>query len=163
MAKELVVRCTCDACKKETSKRYLVKFGIGDWDDDDIMKHSITKDLCQSCYDAMIGLISGDKMEKTKPVTTRKVKKSGGAPKVGGKLMYDKDKFIELIEEGHSYPEISEIMEMTYNQVAFQAARLKKAGVIKGAIVKMGNPELEKPRMETVVDKDGLVLETKIV
>lgn len=162
MAKELVVRCTCDACKKETSKRYLVKFGIGDWDDDDIMKHSITKDLCQSCYDTMIGLISDNKTEKTKPEATRNVKKSLGAPKVGGKLMYDKDRLVELIEEGHSYPEISEIMGMTYNQVAFQAARLKKAGVVKGAIKKMGNPELDTPRITTVVDKNGLVLETKI-
>lgn len=159
MAKELIVRCTCDACKKETKQRYLIKFGVGDWDDENAMTNIISKDLCESCYNDLLSLIGGIEKVETK----RKVSEPTGAPLVHGKLQYDKDKLIEMYEAGCSFKEIGQRLNLTYNQIVSQTRILRAEGYKKGAVKKMGNPELDKPRMVTVVDKDGLVVDTKMV
>lgn len=154
MAKQVIVSYVCDACGKEASERYLVKFGKGSWDIDEEMDVQETRDLCKECYDQLIDLIDAGKgkdVRKTqsKPKPTSTEKRSTG--------IID-DKFIEMYEDGRSYADMCKELDLTLNQVRGGCNRLRKKGYIRGVTKKMGKPEIKNYGMKTTVDKDGFVL-----
>lgn len=154
MAKEIVTRCTCDACGKECKERFVAVFGQGKWSDDDTITDKLSRDLCYDCYTQLIDLIDARKVKRVKEAP---VKRGYGSPLTPG----ESKGYIADFERGLSDKSLAAKYHLTLSQVMYRNNKLRKSGHIRGILKKMGNPDNKKHEAnteKTVVDRDGLVL-----
>lgn len=65
MGKIIKYVCKCDFCGKEieNAKRFSIKLGVGNWDDDSV-ETKVEKDLCPKCYEDFFDMIEEDHKNK---------------------------------------------------------------------------------------------------
>lgn len=65
MGKIIKYVCNCDFCGKEieNAKRFSIKLGVGNWDDDSV-ETKVEKDLCPKCYEDFFDMIEEDHKHK---------------------------------------------------------------------------------------------------
>ena len=155
--KKFVKVCNCDLCGKEITneKRFIVRLGVGSWDDDNMeVKHE--KDLCDACYSTLFDLLESDNGNTVKTEVKRR-------SRVGGNKRRDKelyDKVWDLHTSGYSYMDICAKLNTPYSKVAYIIKVLRAEHDIerKNAEIAVAEPETKIQMDPITVDKEGFLI-----
>lgn len=119
--KKTVYVCTCDVCKKvieDESRRFIIKLGVGNWNQHDSFEEKLDKDLCLDCYTSFFDLAEGTQTTNEEREFTAKIIK---------KSMSERDEKIwELHERGVDYKDIAKQFGITPNAVSIALTRYRK-------------------------------------
>ena len=156
--KKFVKVCNCDLCGKEITneKRFIVRLGVGSWDDDDNMEVKHEKDLCDACYSTLFDLLESDDDNTVKTEVKRRSRRGGN--KRRDEELYDK--VWELHASGHSYMDICAKLDIPYSKVSYIIKVLRAEGGIerKAAEIDVAEPETKIQMDPITVDKEGFLI-----
>ena len=156
--KKFVTVCNCDLCGKEITneKRFIVRLGVGSWDDDDNMEVKHEKDLCDACYSTLFDLLESDDDNTVKTEVKRRSRKGGN--KRRDKELYDK--VWDLHVSGHSYMDIATKLDIPYSKVSYiiKVLRAERDIERKPAEVEVAEPETKVQMDPITVDKEGFLI-----
>ncbi len=156
--KKNVMVCNCDLCGKEITnkKRFIVRLGVGSWDDDDNMEVKHEKDLCDACYSTLFDLLESDDDNTVK--TEVKCRSRRGGNKRRDKELYDK--VWELHASGYSYADICTKLDIPYSKVSYIIKALRAEGDIerKPSEIEVAEPETKVQMDPIAVDKEGFLI-----
>lgn len=156
--KKFVTVCNCDLCGKEITneKRFIVRLGVGSWDDDNNMEVKHEKDLCDACYSTLFDLLESDDGNTVKTEVKRRSRKGGN--KRRDKELYEK--VGELYVNGYSYADICTKLDLSYSKVHYIIDTLRAEGGIKRkpAEIEVAEPETKVQMDPITVDKEGFLI-----
>lgn len=156
--KKMVTVCNCDLCGKEITneKRFIVRLGVGSWDDDDNMEVKHEKDLCDACYSTLFDLLESDDDNTVKTEVKRRSRRGGN--KRRDKELYDK--VWELYADGYSYMDICTKLDIPYSKVAYiiKVFRAERDIERKTEEVEVAEPETKIQMDPITVDKEGFLI-----
>lgn len=156
--KKMVTVCNCDLCGKDTTngKRFIVRLGVGSWDDDNNMEVKYEKDLCDACYSTLFDLLESDDDNTVNTEVKRRSRRGGN--KRRDKELYDK--VWELYVSGHSYTDICTKLDIPYSKVSYIVKVLRSEGGIerKAEEVEVAEPETKIQMDPITVDKEGFLI-----
>lgn len=156
--KKFVTVCNCDLCGKEITneKRFIVRLGVGSWDDDDNMEVKHEKDLCDACYSTLFDLLESDDDNTVKTEVKRRSRRGGN--KRRDKELYEK--VGELYVSGYSYADICTKLDLSYSKVHYIIDTLRAEGGIerKPAEIEVAEPETKVQMDPITVDKEGFLI-----
>lgn len=156
--KKMVTVCNCDLCGKEITneKRFIVRLGVGSWDDVDNMEVKHEKDLCDACYSTLFDLLESDDGNTVKTEVKRRSRRGGN--KRRDKELYDK--VWELHASGHSYMDICAKLDIPYSKVSYIIKVLRAEGGIEreAAEIEVTEPETKIQMDPITVDKEGFLI-----
>ena len=155
--KKMVTVCNCDLCGKEITneKRFIVRLGVGSWDDDNMeVKHE--EDLCDACYSTLFDLLESDDDNTVKTEVKRRSRRGGN--KRRDKELYDK--VWELYVSGHSYADICTKLDIPYSKVSYIVKVLRSEHDIerKTEEIEVAEPETKIQMDPITVDKEGFLI-----
>lgn len=154
--KKMVTVCNCDLCGKDTTngKRFIVRLGVGSWDDDDNMEVKYEKDLCDACYSTLFDLLESD---DDNTVNTEVKRRSRRGNRRDEELY---DKVGELYESGYSYKDIASKLGVTYNRIRNIISKLRAERGIerKTAEIDVAEPETKVQMDPITVDQEGFLI-----
>ena len=155
--KKNVMVCNCDLCGKDTTneKRFIVRLGVGSWDDDDNMEVKHEKDLCDACYSTLFDLLESDDDNTVKTEVKRRSKRGN---KRRDEELYDT--VGELYESGCSYKDIVNKLGLPYSKVQYIIYTLRAERGIerKTAEIEVAEPETKIQMDPITVDKEGFLV-----
>ena len=154
--KKFVTVCNCDLCGKEITneKRFIVRLGVGSWDDDNMeVKHE--KDLCDACYSTLFDLLESDDDNTVKTEVKHRSRRGGN--KRRDRELYDK--VWDLYVSGYSYVDICAKLDMPYSKVSYiiKVLRAERDVERKPAEIEAAEPET-KIQDSITVDKEGFLI-----
>lgn len=156
--KKFVKVCNCDLCGKDTTneKRFIVRLGVGSWDDDDNMEVKHEKDLCDACYSTLFDLLESDDGNTVKTEVKRRSRRGGNRRR--DKELYEK--VGELYVSGYSYADICTKLDLSYSKVHYIIDTLRAERDIerKPAEVEVAEPETKVQMDPITVDKEGFLI-----
>ena len=155
--KKFVTVCNCDLCGKEITneKRFIVRLGVGSWDDDNMeVKHE--KDLCDACYSTLFDLLESDDDNTVKTEVKRRSRREGN--KRRDRELYDK--VWDLYVSGYSYADICAKLDMPYSKVSYIVKTLRAERDVerKPAEIEVAEPETKVQMDPITVDKEGFLI-----
>ena len=155
--KKFVTVCNCDLCGKEITneKRFIVRLGVGSWDDDNMeVKHE--KDLCDACYSTLFDLLESDDDNTVKTEVKRRSRRGGN--KRRDNELYDK--VWDLHVSGYSYADICAKLDTPYSKVAYiiKVLRAERDIERKSAEIEVAEPETKVQMDPITVDKEGFLI-----
>lgn len=155
--KIMVEKHICDICGKEvtTDKRYSITFGVyNSWSDDAIANQTHQKDLCEDCYETMLGFVDKNEIrDESKSMNEKPTRKRGD---------YDKEEVKRLWAMGLKYRQIAQRLNITSSMVCNTIYRMsqeereevkEKYGIHKNH----AQEETETKRFKVTTDEYGLV------
>ena len=156
--KKMVRVCNCDLCGKDTTngKRFIVRLGVGSWDDDDNMEVKHEKDLCDECYSTLFDLLESDDDNTVKTEVKRRSRRGGN--KRRDKELYDK--VWELHASGYSYIDIAKKLDIPYSKVSYiiKVLRAERDIERKPEEIEVAEPETKVQMDPITVDKEGFLI-----
>ena len=156
--KKMVTVCNCDLCGKEITngKRFIVRLGVGSWDDDNNMEVKHEKDLCDARYSTLFDLLDSDDGNTVKTEVKRRSRRGGN--KRRDKELYDN--VWELHASGHSYMDICTKLDIPYSKVSYIIKVLRAEGGVerKAEGVAIAEPETKIQMDPITVDKEGFLI-----
>ena len=155
--KKMVRVCNCDLCGKDTTngKRFIVRLGVGSWDDDNMeVKHE--KDLCDACYSTLFDLLESDDDNTVKTEVKRRSRRGGN--KRRDKELYDK--VWDLHVSGYSYADIAKKLDTPYSKVSYiiNVLRAERDIERKPEEIEVAEPETKVQMDPVTVDKEGFLI-----
>ena len=153
--KIMVEKHICDICGKEvtTDKRYSITFGVyNNWNDDTIANQTQQKDLCEDCYETMLGFVDKNEIRSESKSINEEPKRKRGD--------YDKEEVKRLWVMGLRYRQIASRLNITPSMVCNTIYRMtkeeKEQSYEKYGIHK-NHVQEETTRLKVTTDEYGLV------
>lgn len=119
--KIMVEKHICDICGKEvtTDKRYLIIFEEhNNWSNDATVEYAQQKDLCEDCYETMLGFVDKNEIRSESKSINEEPKRKRGD--------YDKEEVKRLWVMGLKYRQIASRLNITPSMVRNTIYRMSK-------------------------------------
>ena len=144
------------AKRSQTGSVFIVRLGVGSWDDDDNMEVKHEKDLCDACYSTLFDLLESDDDNTVKTEVKRRSRTGGN--KRRDKELYDK--VWELHVSGYSYIDIAKKLDIPYSKVSYiiKVLRAERDIERKPEEIEVAEPETKVQMDPITVDKEGFLI-----
>lgn len=153
--KIMVEKHICDICGKEvtTDKRYSITFGVyNNWSDDTIANQTHQKDLCEDCYETMLGFVDKNEIQSESKSIDEKPKRKHGD--------YDKEEVKRLWVMGLKYRQIASRLNITPSMVCntiYRMSKEEKEQAYEKYGIHKNHVQEETTRFKVTTDEYGLV------
>ena len=153
--KIMVEKHICDICGKEvtTDKRYSITFEVyNSWGDDAITNRIHQKDLCEDCYETMLGFVDKDEIRSESKSINEEPKRKRGD--------YDKEEVKRLWVMGLKYRQIASRLNITPSMVCntiYRMSKEEKEQAYEKYGIHKNHVQEDTKRFKVTTDEYGLV------
>lgn len=153
--KIMVEKHICDICGKEvtTDKRYLIIFEEhNNWSNDATVEFAQQKDLCEDCYETMLGFVDKNEIRSESKSINEEPKRKRGD--------YDKEEVKRLWAMGLTHSQIAQRLNITLSMVRNTIHRMsqeEKEESKEKYGIHINHAQEETKRFKVTTDEYGLV------